>query len=417
MTTDATTRHSRRREDRAPRPSSPRRTWWTGAVALAALTFATHAANFGFTIAGGRLLPPADFGTLTALLGIVMVGMAPGMAVQALTAADTLGRPAVIDAPLARRLAATIAGIVAVLMLVLGPALETWDPVSVLAVSIAAGLLPLTAANEGLLQGRSRFAVLGLVLFTGAAVKLAAGIVGMVTTGTVWAAAVAIAVGYAAQLTLSHRLTGGLATPVGTARLRLSRTVTTAVVMMALLLVLIHTDAVMARILLDDLDAGMYAVGTTAMRIVFWAPQFVVLLLFPRLVTDPRRRVVAVALGGLTIAGAVGALAAALLGPFLADVVGVVFGEQYTAMGPELWRYAWLGTGAVGLQILTLSDLASGRRDALWLLAAALATIVATLLLVRPDTPVAIVTTVAAIVTGYVFVGFARRLTHATPAD
>ncbi len=386
--------------------------WWGGAIALALLTFATHAANFGFTIAGGRLLPPADFGTLTAVLGIVLVGMAPGMAVQALTAAGTLGRDVTIDGPLARRLALGIGGLVAVIMLALGPALGTGDPVSVLAIGAAAALLPLTGANEGVLQGRSRFAALGTVLLVGAAVKFATGLVGMATTHAVWAATVAICLGYAAQTTLSQRLSGGLASPPG-GRRRLSRTVLSAVAMMGLLLVLIHLDAVLARLLLDDLDAGLYAVGASGMRIVFWAPQFVVLLLFPRLVRDPRRRVVAIVGGGLMLAGAVGALAAAVVGPW---AVRVVFGVEYAPIGGDLWRFAWLGTAAVGMQVLALSDLATGRRDALWLLAGAVTTITVVLMGLRPTTPVAIVTTVAGIVTAFVTVGFLRRLTHVTPA-
>jgi len=395
-----------------PLPPPNGRSWWGGAVALALLTFGTHAANFGFTIAGGRLLSPADFGTLTAVLGIVLVGMAPGMAVQALAAAGTLGRDVTIDAPLARRLAASIGAIVVIIMLALGPALGTADPVAVVAIGAAAALLPLTAANEGVLQGQSRFVGLGAVLLVGAGVKFAAGLTGMATLGTVWAATIAIALGYAAQLGLSHHLTGGLDTPPPGRRQRLSRTVLSAVAMMGLLLVLIHLDAVLARLLLDDLDAGLYAVGASGMRIVFWAPQFVVLLLFPRLVRDPRRRVVAVAVGALTVAGAIGAVAASIVGPL---AVRLVFGASYEAIGTDLWRFAWLGTAAVGMQVLALSDLASGRREALWLLAGAVTTIAAVLLGVRPNTPVAIVTTVAAIVTVFDVVGFLRRLSHATP--
>lgn len=395
-----------------PLPSAPG-SWWSGAVALAVLTFATHAANFGFTIAGGRLLAPGDFGTLTAMLGIVLIGMAPGMAIQALTAAGTLGRAVTIDGPLARRLGLAIAGVVVVLMATLGPALGTRNPVTVLAIGAAAGLLPLTAANEGLLQGGSRFAALGWVLLTGAAVKFAAGTTAMVTTRAVWGPALAIALGYGAQLTLSQRLSGGLGRDVDLPRRRLSRAVVSAVAMMGMLLVLIHLDAVLARLLLDDLDAGLYAVGASGMRIVFWAPQFVVLLLFPRLVRDPRRRVVGAAILGLTTVGIVGAAVAALVGPML---VTLVFGPQYEAIGGDLWRFAWLGTAAVGMQVLALSDLASGRREALWLLGAAVGSIVGVLLGVRPTTPTAIVTTVASIVSAFVVVGFLRRLSHATPA-
>lgn len=388
------------------------RGWIAGAAALAALTFATHAANFTFTFMGARLLTPGDFGTLTAMLGIVLIGMAPGMAVQALTATGTLGGPATIDSGVARRLALTIAGVVTVIMLALGPSLGTWHPLAVGGIAAAAGLLPLTGANEGLLQGRGQFTLLGTVLCTGAVVKLATGIAGMAATRAVWAAAVAIALGYGAQLALSHRLAGGLEDARVGVLARLSREVVTAVVMMGLLLVVIHLDAVIARLLLDDLAAGLYAVGATAMRIVFWAPQFVVLLLFPRLVTDARRRVIAASMAGLLAAGTAGTLMAAVLGPTL---VPVVFGDEYAAIGSDLWRFAWLGTAAVGLQILALSDLATGRRDTMWIMTATVVTVVGVLVATAPADPVVVVTIVASIVTSFVVVGTGRRLMHATP--
>lgn len=385
----------------------------TAGVALAALTMATHLTNFGFTIAGGRLLTPSDFGTLTALLGITLVGMAPGMAVQALTAAGTLGGPVHIDAPLARRLAAVIGVVVVVLLVIVGPGIGTTHPVAILGVTAGAALLPLTGANEGVLQGQGRFTALGLVLLTGALVKFTIGGAGMFATRAVWAAAVGIGLGYSAQLWLSHRLTGGLDDGKELRR-RVSATVVTAVVMMGLLLVLIHVDAVLAQILLHDLAAGQYAVGVTGTRIVFWAPQFAVYLLYPRLVTDHRRRVVAAAIGGLTLAGTVGAIAASLVGPWL---VRVVFGAEFEPIGIELWRFAWLGTTAIGLQILALSDLATGRREAMWLLGTALVTVVGVLLGVRPATPVGVITTVAGILTAFVAIGFARRLVHPAPEE
>lgn len=388
------------------------RTWATGAAMLGILTFATHGANFTFTFMGARLLAPGDFATLTAMLGIVLVGMAPGMALQALTATGVLGGPATIDEAIVRRLALVIASLVAVIMVVLGPALGTWNPASVVAIAAAAGLLPLSAANEGVLQGRRQFTLLGTVLCTGAVAKLFVGVAGMAATTAVWAAAVGIAVGYGAQFTLSRRLAAthrGKTATSTTRSVGLPRSVVTAVVMMGLLLVVIHVDAVMARLLLDDLSAGLYAVGATAMRIVFWAPQFVVLLLFPVLVTDTRRRVVAGAIVGLAVAGAVGTAVAALIGPV---AVPFVFGSEYTDIGPHLWRFAWLGTAAVGLQVLCLSDLATGRREALWLLAATVASIVGTLLVVQPELPVTMVTIVASIVSGFVVVGTLRRLVH-----
>ena len=399
--------------DRAPtalrtggalRPALP---WMASATALAALTLLTHAANFGFVIAGGRLLAPADFGALTALLGIVLLGMAPGMAVQALTAAGALGGPTMIDGRLARRLGATIAAVVATVVVVVGPGIGVTNPVVVLAVTAAAGLLPLTAANEGLLQGRGRFTALGLVMVGGAATKLGTGLVGMVLHPTVWTAAAAVGLGYLAQLGLSARTSGGLGAAEPDDRAR--GALVTGVLMMGLLLVVIHLDAVLATLLLDDLDAGRYAVGVTGARIVFWAPQFAILLLYPRLVTDARRRVVVAAIGALGAAGVAGAIVANAVGP---PLVELVFGPEFAPVGVWLWRFAWVGTAALGLQVLTLSDLATGRRDAMWVLAGVLTLITGTLLTLRPDDPVVVVTVVAGLLTGALLIGLARRLTR-----
>lgn len=378
--------------------------WLMGAAALAALTLVTHAANFGFVIVGGRLLAPADFGTLTALLGIVLLGMAPGMAVQSLTAAGALGGPVVVDARLARRLAVVIGAVVAATVVALGPRIGVDGLATVVAVTLAAVLLPLTNANEGLLQGRARFALLGVVMVVGAVAKFTMGLVGMAVVPATWIAAVAIAIGYLVQLTVSHRLSGGLRNPVDRAAVR--PRLVSAVVMMGLLLALVHVDAVLAPMLLGDLDAGRYAVGVTGARVVFWAPQFAVLLLFPRLVTDHRYRVVVLALAGLALGGAVAALVATLAGPMLVDLV---FGAEFVPIGDHLWRFAWMGTAAIGLQVLALSDLATGRRGAAWVLGGALVTVVGVLSLARPGTPSAVITTVAGIVTGFVALGMVAR--------
>lgn len=400
-------------------PSS-RSAWLAGATALAALTLVTHAANFGFTIAGGRLLTPAQFGTLTALLGIVLLGMAPGMAVQALSAAGALGGPAVIHGRLARRLAIAIGALVATTVVALGPRIGVDGVATVVAITTAAALLPLTNANEGLLQGRARFAALGMVMVVGAVTKFTLGLAGMAAIPATWVASVAIAVGYLVQLVASHRLSGGLARPAAHTATR--PRMVSAVVMMGLLLALVHVDAILAPMLLGDLDAGRYAVGVTAARIVFWAPQFMVLLLYPRLVTDHRRVVVAAALAGLALGGTIAALVATVAGPTLVDLA---FGAEFVPVGDHLWRFAWMGTTAIGLQVLALSDLATGRRDATWVLGGALVTVVGALMLGRPGTPSAVITTVAGVLTVFVIVGTARRLArpnsrhgrHPTEAD
>ena len=386
----------------APRARSPRAA--VDAFLLALLMGASHVASFGFVIAGGWLLAPAQFGTLVALLGIVLVGMAPGMAVQALSAAGTLGRPVTIDAHLARRLALGVAASVTLLLLTLGHGLGASHPAVVATTTAAAALLPLTAAREGLLIGRRRVVALGVVLLVGSAVKLVAGVTGMAATDAMWAATVGIALGYLAQLTTSHRLAGRL--PRRAAG-ETSPGVLTAAVAMGLLLALVHVDAVLAQFRLEGLDAGRYGVGVTAARIVFWGPQFAMFLLYPRLVTDDRGRVVAGAIAGLLGLGAVTGAVATVIGP---AAVGVVFGAGFAPIGAELWRFAWLGSVLLGLQVLVLSDLATQRRATLGLLGVALVALVGAVLALRPSTPVGFVTLTAAVVSVALVIGTVHRV-------
>ena len=57
------------------------------------------------------------------------------------------------------------------------------------------------------------------------------------------------------------------------------------------LFLLANVDVLLARHYLDQAAAGRYALGAVVAKIAFWAPQFVVTVIFPRLVgaADPRR--------------------------------------------------------------------------------------------------------------------------------
>lgn len=346
---------------------------------FALLTLLTHAANLGFVVVGARLLQPDEFSGLVALLGIVMIGLAPGMAVQALTAAGVLGRPVLVDRELGHRLGTAIGLVVAVVTFAAWAVLDLDGWVMLVAIPVAASLLPRTAVNEGLLQGHERFVTLGAVMVAGAAGKLATGALGMATIGTVDVAAAAIAVGYAVQLTASTIVTRRQRPT----RARAQRAeVGYAVVAMAAVLVVVHLDAVLAPTQLSPLEAGRYATGVTAARATFWFPQFAVLLWFPRLVRGDARAWTLVGLAGATVLGVVAAAGAALLGPL---VMELVFGAELGAIGQHLWRFAWIGAAGLGLQVLTLADLAAGRRHALPLSIVAAAAVATALVWGSPD--------------------------------
>ena len=118
------------------------------------------------------------------------------------------------------------------------------------------------------------------------------------------------------------------------------------------------------------------------------------------------------AIGGLAVAGALGATVASVVGT---PVVELVFGPEFAPVGDWLWRFAWVGTAALGLQVLTLSDLATGRRATAGVLAGVLAAVAGTLLTVRPDDPTRIVTLVAIVMTAGVLVGLGLHLRGPRP--
>jgi hypothetical protein len=127
------------------------------------------------------------------------------------------------------------------------------------------------------------------------------------------------------------------------------------------LFLLANLDVLLARHYLDRAAAGRYALGAVVAKIAFWAPQFVVTVVFPRLAggADPRRLLGASA---LVIGGFGGLLAAALA---VADRLGLVvpvLGGGYAGLGPLLPVFAALGTGLALVQLLLFEGIATRDR-------------------------------------------------------
>jgi len=127
------------------------------------------------------------------------------------------------------------------------------------------------------------------------------------------------------------------------------------------LFLLANVDVLLARHYLDRAAAGRYALGAVVAKIAFWAPQFVVTVIFPRLVgaADPRRLL---GRSALLIAGFGGLLAAGLA---VADRVGLVvpvLGGGYEGLEPLLPVFAALGTGLALVQLLLFEGIATRDR-------------------------------------------------------
>jgi hypothetical protein len=394
------------------------------ALVLAAGMAVANAGNYGFNLVMAFLLGPEAYGALAALLALVLVGSVPGLALQAVVARRTAlaGDAAwpgagwlVGRAGLGLLLLALLAGPGLVLFL----HLEGAAPVLWLALAVAP--TPLLFAVQGLLQGRERFGALATVMVAGAAVKLAIGLalvaagfgVGGAMAGVAAGAALAAVAGLRlaapaapgvvddltppapGSATLPHRGTrdrraGVQGARVGRARVGRARVgrarvgrawagrawgwaggggsgaewwqeVGTATTGLMGLFLLANLDVLLARHYLDRAAAGRYALGAVVAKVAFWAPQFLVTLIFPRLAggADPRRL-----LGGaaLLIGGFGGLLAAALAGADRLGLAVPVLGGGYAGLGPLLPLFAALGTGLALVQLLLFEGIATRDR-------------------------------------------------------
>jgi len=376
-------------ETAVPRSRSLRR----DALVLAAGMGVANAGNYAFNVVMAFLLGPEAYGALAALLALVLVGSVPGLALQAVVARRTTlaGSGRAVGAWPGAGWLVGRAGLGLVLLTVLiGPGLVLFlhldSAVPVLWLALALAPTPLLFAVQGLLQGRERFGALAAVMVAGAAVKLAAGLalvaIGFGVSGAMAGAAAGGLLAAMAGLRLAAPGRPGAARPgprdnPAPSPLRSPtpgavdnpahpssgwwREVGTATTGLLGLFLLANVDVLLARHYLDRAAAGRYALGAVVAKIAFWAPQFVVTVVFPRLVgaADPRRLV-----GGsaLLIAGFGGLLAGVLA---LADRVGLVvpvLGGGYAGLGPLLPLFAALGTALALVQLLLFEGIATRDR-------------------------------------------------------
>jgi O-antigen/teichoic acid export membrane protein len=345
-----------------------------------------NALNYAYNLVMARLLGPAGYGALGALLALALIASVPGLALQVVVARHTALRAGDRRA-VAELWSATLAWVVlaglalALLLAAAGPLLSGYlrlgslTPALWLAASVAP--LPALAAVQGMLQGCERFALLALVLVAAAAGKLAAGIALVALGAGVDGAIAAVAVGSLAAVLLALawvRPAAGRPGRAGRHRTRplprgLGREVAAATSGILGLFVLANVDVLLARHHLGATGSGLYAAGAVLAKVAYWAPQFVVLVAFPRMVTGgDRRRLLARSAACVAASGAL-LVAAAAAAPHLA--AGVAFGRSYLAVGPALPLFAALGTCLALVQLVLFSGIADADARLVWLLAAA----------------------------------------------
>ena len=288
----------------------PRRPFWAGLAAIVppevrgyargALPLVVgltvfNASNYLFHVAVSRLLGPADYGALVALLALVLVISVVGGVLQAAVAKKVAvlraeGRPAEVAAIAAGMLKAVFAfGLPASLIfLLLSPALAGFLHTGVGAPALLAPFIlftVLTAIPFGVLQGQLRFTALAGVLLVGVIVRLAVGIplaaTNFGTEGAVFASVVAAA----ASLWVGVRLLRLPRPSWGPARwsLRVMWTdLRLSLLGVATFHVLSVVDDILARHYLAPQAAGLYSSGWILASSILFLPGAIAILALPR---------------------------------------------------------------------------------------------------------------------------------------
>ena len=385
----------------APTTARRRRTFDGSAVAVA--TSVMNVATYGFTILAARVIGPSQYGAFAACLSLLIVVQVAALGIQATAArriaVDRSHVAAIEHAILSMTAKVSVGlGLVMILLIPAINALLNLDNL-VTATLVALATVPLTLAGgqAGILQGERRWGALALFYLASGIPRLAVGTGIILWRPDATSAVLGVGIGYLFPLlvgwwVLRDRRTPEQAMPEHSTRSLLAESTHNAQVLFAYF-ALSSVDIVIARQVLPEHEAGLYAAGLIMAKVMLFLPQFVVVVAFPDMATPAsRQRALVRSLLAIGALGGLAVVAAELLsGVAMIFVGGAEFGEVENL----LWAFALLGTVLAMLQLQVYAVLArQGRRSVVLVWAALVALVVLGL---QTDSLVGLVTVVVAV--------------------
>lgn len=366
-------------------PSSTRRTRAHDGSAVAVATSVMNVATYGFTMLAARIIGPSEYGAFVACLNLLVILQVVALGLQATAArriAVDLANVATIEGAILRT-TTRVSVAVGALLLVLVPAVDALLNLDSLAtaavVAVAAVPLTLAGGQAGILQGERRWGALALFYLAGGVPRLVVGTAIILWRPDATSAILGVGVGYLFPLmvgwwALRHRRTPASAASEHSARSLLVESAHNAQVLFAYF-ALSSVDIMIARQVLDDHDAGLYASGLIMAKVMLFLPQFVVIVAFPDMASpSSRRRALVRSLLLVAALGVVMVVAARVLSGLAMVFVG---GAEFGEVEDLLWVFAVLGTLLAMLQLQVYAVLARQGRRTVVLVWAALAVVVA----------------------------------------
>jgi O-antigen/teichoic acid export membrane protein len=356
-----------------------------GEAAVAVATVLMNVASYGYTIVAARIIGPSQYGAFVASLSLLIVVQVVSLGLQA-TAARRIAVGADHVASIERsimRLALRLSLVVGVVLGLGTPVIDALlnldSPLTAAMVALAAVPLTLAGGQAGILQGERRWGALSLFYLAGGIPRLLIGTAVILWRPDATNAVLSVAIGYCFPLVVGwwalrgRRTTEGAALEVSAGAM-LVESVHNAQVLFAYFS-LSSADIVIARRVLSDHDAGLYAAGLIMTKVMFFLPQFVTVIAFPDMATpEKRHRAVLVGLLAVGFLGGLMVVAAKVLSGLAMVFVG---GAEFAEVEGQLWVFAVLGTMLAMLQLLVYAVLARQGRWSMLLVWGALVALVA----------------------------------------
>jgi len=377
---------------------TPRKSLAKGLVFVGAATMIGNGAAYLLSMIAARVLTPAEFGALGALLGLLVIISTVGIATQAFTArrvAVATDQRAVAEGEAIRLSVLVAAAIIVGGLVIAWPVSSIFQiPVAGVATGIASiGFVVIGSASMGIAQGREEHVRLSWAFIANGVGRAVGGIVGVVVLQSVTGVGIGVLLGCAIGAFVSYRLIcpGRWAPGVSWGVLAEFGHVVHA---LAVLFTLTNVDVLLARIFLTEDQSGEYAVGVLLAKIAFFLPNAIIIVLFPKMTGGRSSRTVYLATGLTACVGFVITGFSFLFGDLVIRILG---GAQYTELGSEAWLFALEGSAFALVQVLLYARLATQDRRAVIAVWAALVALVTIVTFWRHDSVAEIVTTVVAV--------------------
>jgi O-antigen/teichoic acid export membrane protein len=349
------------------------------AIAMAVMNVTTY----GFTMLAARILGPRPYGALASLMATLLVISVLQLGLQA-TAARRIsadpGNVRHIESVILTMTYRCALGLGLILMLmspVINVVLRLDSLATAAMVAIAAVPLTIMGGQAGVLQGEQRWTPLALMYIAAGAPRLVIG-VGLILWSPTEASAMAgvvigafapVIVGFLSLRGRQHRHSAFSKDGAGPV---IRETIGNSQALLAFF-ALSNVDVIVARNILDDHEAGLYAGGLILTKAVLFLPQFVVVVAFPAMSNaSARRHALTRSLVLVSILGAVCTAGAWLLPGLALKFIG---GQAYTDLTGRLWLFAILGTVLSMLQLLVYAVVARQGQRSVYLVWAALAVV------------------------------------------